>query len=151
MTAGGSWQAKWLSHRFSGEWMSKDWSQMLQCMLAQQVITSVQLVWLVLFFHSEQVFYLPEIFSIPESSGGMSLVFRRWATKKTAGSTKNGRDSNPKYLGVKKFGGEVHPFYNSYSMTLMGFGITFLVASKLLPFGAFRCHIDTCFLNNYHA
>jgi large subunit ribosomal protein L27 len=75
-------------------------------MLAQQVITSVQLVCLVLFFHSEQVFYLPEVFSIPESSGGMSLVFRRWATKKTAGSTKNGRDSNPKYLGVKKFGGE---------------------------------------------
>ncbi|RLM73859.1 50S ribosomal protein L27-like [Panicum miliaceum] len=44
--------------------------------------------------------------SATESSGGMSLVFRRWATKKTAGSTKNGRDSNPKYLGVKKFGGE---------------------------------------------
>ncbi|CAI9103397.1 OLC1v1001866C1 [Oldenlandia corymbosa var. corymbosa] len=38
---------------------------------------------------------------------GLSLVFRRWATKKTAGSSKNGRDSNPKYLGVKKFGGEV--------------------------------------------
>lgn len=35
------------------------------------------------------------------------MIFRRWATKKTAGSTKNGRDSNPKYLGVKKFGGEV--------------------------------------------
>uniref|UniRef100_A0A0E0KNB1 50S ribosomal protein L27 n=1 Tax=Oryza punctata TaxID=4537 RepID=A0A0E0KNB1_ORYPU len=44
--------------------------------------------------------------SSTESSGGMSLVFKRWATKKTAGSTKNGRDSNPKYLGVKKFGGE---------------------------------------------
>ncbi|KAL6634384.1 hypothetical protein ACP70R_027055 [Stipagrostis hirtigluma subsp. patula] len=41
-----------------------------------------------------------------ELSGGLNLVFRRWATKKTAGSTKNGRDSNPKYLGVKKFGGE---------------------------------------------
>nr|XP_015635048.1 uncharacterized protein LOC4335476 [Oryza sativa Japonica Group] len=41
-----------------------------------------------------------------ESSGGLSLIFKRWATKKTAGSTKNGRDSNPKYLGVKKFGGE---------------------------------------------
>ena len=39
----------------------------------------------------------------------MGLVFRRWATKKAAGSTKNGRDSNPKYLGVKKFGGEVQP------------------------------------------
>ncbi|CAG7891681.1 unnamed protein product, partial [Brassica rapa] len=34
------------------------------------------------------------------------LVFKRWATKKTAGSTKNGRDSKPKNLGVKKFGGE---------------------------------------------
>lgn len=28
------------------------------------------------------------------------------ASKKGVGSTKNGRDSNPKYLGVKKFGGE---------------------------------------------
>ena len=28
------------------------------------------------------------------------------AHKKAGGSTKNGRDSNPKYLGVKKFGGE---------------------------------------------
>ncbi|CAK9142557.1 unnamed protein product [Ilex paraguariensis] len=40
------------------------------------------------------------------SGGGLSLIFRRWATKKTAGSTKNGRDSKPKNLGVKKFGGE---------------------------------------------
>ena len=29
------------------------------------------------------------------------------ASKKAGGSTKNGRDSNPKYLGVKKFGGEI--------------------------------------------
>ncbi|MEE8602844.1 50S ribosomal protein L27 [Euzebya tangerina] len=29
------------------------------------------------------------------------------ATKKGGGSTNNGRDSNPKYLGVKRFGGEV--------------------------------------------
>jgi large subunit ribosomal protein L27 len=29
------------------------------------------------------------------------------AHKKGVGSTKNGRDSKPKYLGVKKFGGEV--------------------------------------------
>jgi large subunit ribosomal protein L27 len=28
------------------------------------------------------------------------------AHKKAAGSTRNGRDSNPKYLGVKKFGSE---------------------------------------------
>ena len=28
------------------------------------------------------------------------------ATKKAGGSTKNGRDSQPKYRGVKKFGGE---------------------------------------------
>lgn len=29
------------------------------------------------------------------------------ATKKAGGSTRNGRDSNPKYLGVKIYGGEV--------------------------------------------
>jgi large subunit ribosomal protein L27 len=29
------------------------------------------------------------------------------ATKKAGGSTKNGRDSNPKYRGVKAYGGEV--------------------------------------------
>ena len=28
------------------------------------------------------------------------------ATKKAGGSTQNGRDSNPKYLGVKRYGGE---------------------------------------------
>merc|ERR1719198_1896089 len=30
----------------------------------------------------------------------------RFATKKAGGTSRNGRDSNPKYLGVKKFGGE---------------------------------------------
>ncbi|MCP2252188.1 large subunit ribosomal protein L27 [Prauserella aidingensis] len=29
------------------------------------------------------------------------------STKKGASSSKNGRDSNPKYLGVKRFGGQV--------------------------------------------
>ena len=29
------------------------------------------------------------------------------AHKKAGGSTRNGRDSNPKYLGVKKFGGQI--------------------------------------------
>jgi large subunit ribosomal protein L27 len=29
------------------------------------------------------------------------------AHKKGAGSTRNGRDSNPQYLGVKRFGGQV--------------------------------------------
>lgn len=29
------------------------------------------------------------------------------AHKKSGGSTNNGRDSNPKYRGVKKYGGEV--------------------------------------------
>ena len=29
----------------------------------------------------------------------------RWATSKAGGSTKNGRDSNPKFLGVKRYGG----------------------------------------------
>ncbi|KAG0483839.1 hypothetical protein HPP92_011923 [Vanilla planifolia] len=44
--------------------------------------------------------------SIEASGGDFNLLLRRWATKKSAGSTKNGRDSNPKYLGVKKYGGE---------------------------------------------
>ncbi len=29
------------------------------------------------------------------------------AHKKAGGSSRNGRDSNPKYLGVKKFGGQL--------------------------------------------
>lgn len=29
------------------------------------------------------------------------------AQKKAGGSSKNGRDSNPKYLGVKRYGGEI--------------------------------------------
>lgn len=31
------------------------------------------------------------------------------AHKKAGGSTRNGRDSNPQYLGVKRFGGEKVP------------------------------------------
>ncbi|KEP64527.1 UNVERIFIED_CONTAM: ribosomal protein RPL27 [Hammondia hammondi] len=38
------------------------------------------------------------------SPGGRTTSL--WATKKGGGSTKNGRDSQPKFLGVKKFGGE---------------------------------------------
>ena len=36
-----------------------------------------------------------------------SRVFVRWASKKQGGSTSNGRDSQPKYLGLKAGGGEV--------------------------------------------
>ncbi|XP_019165463.1 PREDICTED: uncharacterized protein LOC109161499 [Ipomoea nil] len=55
----------------------------------------------------ELVSNAPVYSSGSDASGeGLSLVLRRWATKKTAGSTKNGRDSKPKNLGVKKFGGE---------------------------------------------
>ncbi|KAJ7978363.1 50S ribosomal protein L27-like [Quillaja saponaria] len=55
----------------------------------------------------ELVTNVPVYSSATDASGkGLSLIFRRWATKKTAGSTKNGRDSKPKNLGVKKFGGE---------------------------------------------
>lgn len=31
------------------------------------------------------------------------------AHKKAGGSTRNGRDSNPKYLGIKRYGGEIVP------------------------------------------
>jgi large subunit ribosomal protein L27 len=34
------------------------------------------------------------------------------ATKKAGGSTSNGRDSNPKMLGVKRYGGQVIPAGN---------------------------------------
>ncbi|KAM7263957.1 hypothetical protein ACFE04_001640 [Oxalis oulophora] len=55
----------------------------------------------------EMVQNVPVYASATDASGrGLSLMFRRWATKKTIGSTKNGRYSKPKYLGVKKFGGE---------------------------------------------
>ncbi|KAK3264817.1 hypothetical protein CYMTET_26457 [Cymbomonas tetramitiformis] len=37
---------------------------------------------------------------------GGTLQFQRWATKKQGGSSSNGRDSNPKYLGLKKSGGQ---------------------------------------------
>ncbi|XP_017255695.1 uncharacterized protein LOC108225361 isoform X2 [Daucus carota subsp. sativus] len=54
---------------------------------------------------SELVAKVP-VYSSDASGGGFNLMLRRWASKKTAGSTKNGRDSKPKNLGVKKFGGE---------------------------------------------
>lgn len=41
-------------------------------------------------------------------------TFRRWATQMTAGSAKNGRDSYPKFLGIKKFGGEVSALCFAY-------------------------------------
>lgn len=36
----------------------------------------------------------------------LSRVFVRFASKKQGGSTSNGRDSNPKFLGLKAGGGE---------------------------------------------
>ncbi|POM78417.1 50S ribosomal protein L27 [Phytophthora palmivora] len=44
--------------------------------------------------------------SVGTKAEGMYTLSRRWATKKAGGSTKNGRDSESKRLGVKKFGGE---------------------------------------------
>ncbi|ORZ36543.1 50S ribosomal protein L27, partial [Catenaria anguillulae PL171] len=35
-----------------------------------------------------------------------SLSQKRWATKRSGGSTKNGRDSHSKRLGLKKYGGQ---------------------------------------------
>ncbi len=34
------------------------------------------------------------------------MNLQRFAHKKGGGSSRNGRDSNPKYLGVKRYGGE---------------------------------------------
>lgn len=41
----------------------------------------------------------------PSSIAILGNVSVRFATSKAGGSSKNGRDSNPKYLGVKKYGG----------------------------------------------
>ena len=52
---------------------------------------------------------LPLASSITPRSTRMSLsqniVFCRFAHNQSGGKTSNGRDSNPKYLGVKKYGG----------------------------------------------
>ena len=39
--------------------------------------------------------------------GGPTSVFARFASKKQGGSSSNGRDSNPKFLGLKRGEGEV--------------------------------------------
>ena len=36
----------------------------------------------------------------------LKLNLQIFASKKGQGSTRNGRDSNPKYLGIKKYDGE---------------------------------------------
>lgn len=45
---------------------------------------------------------------VPQSLNSLPvsfLVFCRFAHNQSGGKTLNGRDSNPKYLGVKKYGG----------------------------------------------
>ena len=37
----------------------------------------------------------------------LKLNLQLFASKKGQGSTRNGRDSNPKYLGIKKYDGEI--------------------------------------------
>ncbi len=44
--------------------------------------------------------------TLATTEAGSALVFKRFATKKTGGSSKNGRTSNPKYLGPKKSNGQ---------------------------------------------
>jgi ribosomal protein L27 len=47
--------------------------------------------------------------SFPSGAVVLPLSFQpaRWATSKSGGSTRNGRDSQPKFLGVKKYGGQL--------------------------------------------
>eukprot|EP00270_Netrium_digitus_P013071 TRINITY_DN430_c0_g1_i3.p3 TRINITY_DN430_c0_g1~~TRINITY_DN430_c0_g1_i3.p3 ORF type:complete len:145 (-),score=34.22 TRINITY_DN430_c0_g1_i3:301-735(-) len=42
----------------------------------------------------------------PSTAQGAFTIFCRWATKKAMGSTQNGRDSQPKHLGLKKSDGQ---------------------------------------------
>lgn len=58
-------------------------------------------------FLTSRVSCLAEVVGGEAGAGGASLLLRRWATKKAGGSTQNGRDSKPKNLGVKKYGGQV--------------------------------------------
>ena len=48
-------------------------------------------------------------------AAGALLSFQRWASKKQGGSTSNGRDSNPKYLGLKVGGGQARTLMVSFS------------------------------------
>jgi large subunit ribosomal protein L27 len=41
-----------------------------------------------------------------ESFAASQLQQIRWASKKQGGSTQNNKDSNPKYLGIKLYGGQ---------------------------------------------
>ncbi|GAQ84238.1 Mitochondrial ribosomal protein L27 precursor [Klebsormidium nitens] len=44
--------------------------------------------------------------SITQTSNSITQSFVRHASKKAGGSSSNGRDSNPKNLGLKKYGGQ---------------------------------------------
>lgn len=44
--------------------------------------------------------------SLAASSAGSQLQQLRFASKKQGGSTQNTKDSNPKFLGVKLYGGQ---------------------------------------------
>ena len=69
------------------------------------------------------------------------------AHKKGQGSTSNGRDSNPKYLGVKKYSGEI----------TMGFIIDFKLVEeqgqqqvKILEFGRLnKSMVNSHVIHNY--
>ena len=70
---------------------------------------------LLLFFqnHSSDIyfpFYLapagPSHAPFAESFAASQLQQIRWASKKQGGSTQNNKDSNPKYLGIKLYGGQ---------------------------------------------
>lgn len=76
------------------------------------------------------------------------------AHKKGGGSTKNGRDSNPQYRGVKRYGGEtvtpgsiivrqcgtvIHPGHN------VGMGSDYTIFARIqgkVRFQAGRVHVD---------
>jgi large subunit ribosomal protein L27 len=76
------------------------------------------------------------------------------AHKKGGGSTKNGRDSNPQYRGVKRYGGErvtpgsilvrqcgtvIHPGHN------VGMGSDYTIYARIdgrVRFQAGRVHVD---------
>jgi len=76
------------------------------------------------------------------------------AHKKGQGSTKNGRDSNPQFLGVKLFGGEVAkpgsiivrqvgtPFKPGFNVGIGTDNTLFSLAAGTVVFSGRKVHVD---------
>ncbi|CAG8767106.1 5552_t:CDS:2, partial [Ambispora leptoticha] len=83
-----------------------------------------------------------------------SIIQQRYATKKAAGSTQNGRDSPGKRLGLKKFGGQPGwvQFYIDPKCKKKYIGVVLSPNNKLLkpPTKPRRRRFDLIDVTQYH-